>query len=351
LHAVDLACCQSSMLSDLHAVNPTCSQSWLTLSLTFELEAARIWESSATTTESNHSACCSIVTNHGGETYLKSPFCCRYIIFTKLSTVLKSVKQLLLLLRFLHRPQLVLSFPQPSQTVLSPSPKHEMHSQILASVLLFVSSTAALAIGITITIGAANNFGVCAGTTVTSTGNTVVVGSVGVAPGTAITGFPPGVATSLDSADPAAVKCEADVGTAYNACQGATNPTVLTGQDLAGKTLYPGVYKYATTAGLAANGVLTFDALFLPTAQFIVQVGTELDLFAGSKMLLKHGASACNVFFCAGSSVVIGANASINATILAYTSISAADAVTDKGGLFAINGAVTLINDKITKCA
>lgn len=226
-----------------------------------------------------------------------------------------------------------------------------MHSQILASVLLFVSSTAALVIGVTISIGTAKNFGVCAGTTVTSTGNTVVNGAVGVAPGTEITGFPPGIATSLNAANPAAVKCEADVGLAYNACKAATNPTFLTGQDLAGKTLYPGVYNFATSASLAANSVLTFDAVYSSSSQFIIQVGTQLDLLAGSKMLLKRGANACNVVFCAGSSVVIGANANVNATILAYTSISAADAVTDKGGLFAINGAVTLINDKITKCA
>jgi len=68
-----IACCQSCMLSDLHAVNPACSQSRLTLSRTFELEVARFWESSATMKQSNRSACCSIVTNHGGENVLKKP--------------------------------------------------------------------------------------------------------------------------------------------------------------------------------------------------------------------------------------------------------------------------------------
>src|SRR4029079_10695119 len=43
-----------------------------------------------------------------------------------------------------------------------------------------------------ISLGTAANFGVLAGSAVTNTGPTVVTGNVGVWPGTAITGFPPG---------------------------------------------------------------------------------------------------------------------------------------------------------------
>ncbi|KAL9124009.1 MAG: hypothetical protein Q9217_006619 [Psora testacea] len=220
-----------------------------------------------------------------------------------------------------------------------------MYPTTLASVLLYASTSVA------IVIGSAKNFGACAGQTVTSTGNTVVIGSVGTSPGTSITGFPPGIATSLNSGNVAAANCIADISTAYRACKAAIVTQVLTGQPLDGKVLTPGTYSYATTAALNAGKTLTFDALGLSTAQFAIQVGTKLDLFSNSKIVLTRGAKACNVFFCSGTSVVIGANAGVNATVIAYTSISAADAITNKGGLFGINGAVTMINDKITSCA
>lgn len=292
-----------------------------------------------------HSVCCSIVSNYR-TVYYKNLILLLLVDVTQQSLYQFSL-QLNRLFFFIFFCQYQSSFclPQPLSNCLLVPHQPKMYSQIVASVLLFVSSTAA------ITTGTAATFGVCAATTVTSTGNTVIAGRLGVSPGFSVTGFPPGVATSINRANLAAFRCEADISDAYRACQGALNPTVLTGQELAGKTLTPGAYKYATTASLAANGVLTFNALNSATAEFIIQVGTKLDLLAGSKMLLTNGAKACQVFFCSGSSVVIGANAGVNATIMAYTSVSVADAVANKGGLFALNGAVTLINDNIASCA
>lgn len=220
-----------------------------------------------------------------------------------------------------------------------------MHPTTLASVLLFASTCAA------IFTGSAKNFGACGGQTVTSTGNTVIIGSVGTYPGSSITGFPPGIATALNAGNLAAANCIADISNAYAACKSSVATTTLSGQPLDGKVLTPGTYKYATTAALNAGMTLTFDALGSSTAQLIIQVGTKLDLYSNSKILLTGGAKACNIFICSGSSVVIGANAGVNATVIAYTSVSVANAVTNTGGLYGINGAVTLINDKINSCA
>lgn len=222
-----------------------------------------------------------------------------------------------------------------------------MYPKTLAAVLLFALISEAIAI----TIGSARDFGACGGQTVTSTGNTVIIGSVGTSPGTSITGFPPGVATSLNAGNVAAANCIADISIAYRACKAAIAPTDRTGRPLDGAVLLPGAYKYDTTAALNAGKTLTFNALGISTAQFVIKVGTQLDLFSNSRILLSGGAKACSVFFCAGSSVVIGANAGVNATVMALTSISVADAATNKGGLYGINGAVTMINNKITSCA
>jgi hypothetical protein len=205
-----------------------------------------------------------------------------------------------------------------------------------------VRSTEALTLGAT-----ARTYGACAATTITNSGSTVVNGHIGVNPGSAITGFPPGVATSIQINSPGAIACNSDAGTAYGACVGLTPTNILSGQPLDGKTLTPGVYQYATTAAL--NGVLTLDGGGSAASQFIIQIGTGLSIGANSMILLKNLAKACNVFFCIGSSATIGANSRINGTMIAYTSIGAADGVVDVGGFYALNGAVTLIRDTITQ--
>src|SRR5580692_12465509 len=63
-------------------------------------------------------------------------------------------------------------------------------SAVLLCVMSGVSLTAASQA--TVVLGSAANFAVLAGATVTNTGSSHITGDLGVSPGTAVTGFPPG---------------------------------------------------------------------------------------------------------------------------------------------------------------
>src|SRR6185295_6668121 len=75
-------------------------------------------------------------------------------------------------------------------------------------------------------LGAATSFAVLGASTVTNTGPSVINGDLGVKPGTAITGFPPGlVVGATHSADAVALSAQSAVTNAYvdlagQPCQG-----------------------------------------------------------------------------------------------------------------------------------
>src|SRR5271165_6083447 len=70
-------------------------------------------------------------------------------------------------------------------------------------------------------LGTAGTFAVLAASTVTNTGPTTVSGDLGVSPGTAITGFPPGIVTGVKhSADAVAILAQTDATAAYNDAAG-----------------------------------------------------------------------------------------------------------------------------------
>lgn len=93
-------------------------------------------------------------------------------------------------------------------------------------------------------LGTATPFAVLAGTTVTNTGPSVISGDLGVSPGNAVTGFPPGqvINGTEHTADAVALNAQSDLTTGYNDAAGRTPATVVS-SDLGGQTLVPGVYK------------------------------------------------------------------------------------------------------------
>jgi hypothetical protein len=202
-----------------------------------------------------------------------------------------------------------------------------------------------------VNLGTADSFAVLAGSTVTNTGASTLNGNLGLSPGTAITGFPPGkVNGTTHAADAVALQAQTDLTTAYNDAAGRTPPAAVSG-DLGGSTLAPGVYKSGSSLGL--TGVLTLDAEGDPNAVFVFQAGSTLTTASSSSVALVNGAQPCNVFWQIGSSATLGTSSTLAGNVLALTSISVNDGVTVNGRLLARNGAVTLINDTISaaRCA
>jgi hypothetical protein len=217
------------------------------------------------------------------------------------------------------------------------------------SLALVFATQQAWAIGTPVDLGTAGTYSVLGGQTVTNTGFTVLSDNVGVSPGTAITGFPPGVALGdAHSADAHALQAQSDLTIAYNDAAGQAPDESISG-DLAGLTLEPGVYNASSSIGL--TGTVTLDAQGDPDAVFIFQVGSTLTTASASTVALLNDAQACNVFWQIGSSATLGTNTTFVGTIMALTSISVTTGTTVDGRALARNGSVTLDSNVFTQSA
>ena len=219
-----------------------------------------------------------------------------------------------------------------------------------ATLLLLITATAASA---QIPLGAAGSYSVLGGSAVTNTGATIVTGDLGVSPGTSVTGFPPGIVASgsIHSADASAAQAQASVTTAYNTAAGLPCGTNLTGMDLGGMILTPGVYCFNSSAGL--TGTLTLDAQGSSTAFFLFQIGSTLTTASASQVVVINSPpSNCddNIFWQVGSSATLGTGSSFQGNILALTSITLTTNASVNGRTLARNGAVTLDTNLVGAC-
>ena len=198
-------------------------------------------------------------------------------------------------------------------------------------------------------LGTAEGFAVLGASTVTNTGPSVITGNLGVSPGSAITGFPPGTVASgtIHAADAVAAQAQSDVTVAYNDLAGRASNFNLTGQDLGGLTLTPGVYTFASSAQL--TGILTLDAQGDPNAEFVFQIGSTITTASGSFVTVINGADSCNVYWQVGSSATLGTGTSFAGNILALTSITlTTNATILNGRALAQNGAVTMDSNQVS---
>jgi hypothetical protein len=196
-------------------------------------------------------------------------------------------------------------------------------------------------------LGSAQAFAVLGASTVTNKGPTVITGDLGVSPGTAVTGFPPGTVTggTIHAGDATAAAAQAAAHAAYAALVAEPCATNLTGKALGTSpgavTLSPGVYCFDSSAQL--TGTLTLNG----NGVYVFKIGSTLTTASNSSVALANGATAANVFWQVTSSATLGTNTAFEGSILANTSATLTTGASVTGRVFALTGAVTLSGNRI----
>jgi len=196
-------------------------------------------------------------------------------------------------------------------------------------------------------LGTVGSYAVLGASTVTNTGSTYLGGDLGVSPGTAITGFPPGTLSgTVHAADASASQAQNDATAAYNALNIQPCNSNLTGQDLGGLTLPPGTYCYDSSSQLTGNLVL--DALGDPNAVWIFRMGSTLTTASSSSVAyINSSQPLCNVYWQVGSSATLGSGTQLIGNIFAVASITMNSGANLDGRAVARTGAVTLDTNAI----
>jgi hypothetical protein len=190
-------------------------------------------------------------------------------------------------------------------------------------------------------LGSAAGFALLGASTVTCTNLSAVTGDVGVSPGTAIRGFNPSctITGTIRARDAVAAQGHADAGTAYGALKAVACEHNLTGLDLGGRTLAPGVYCFNSSAGL--TGDLTLDGGGDSNAKWIFQIASTITTATRSSVVMAGAGQPGNVFWQVGSSATLGTGTAFQGNILASASITLVSGTKLVGRALALNAAVT----------
>jgi len=206
----------------------------------------------------------------------------------------------------------------------------------------------------TLFIGSAAPFLVLGAAGVTNTGSSVITGNVAGSTGTpAITGFPPGIVNApgalLPAGAPASVFADATAAYLFAASQPFTSN--LSGQNLGGLTLTPGVYFFSSTAQL--TGLLTLNALGSNTAQWIFQIGSGLTTASASTVQVINAGPAGTfnggITWQVVSSAILGTTTTFLGTVIAQAGVVLQTGATiGCGRAISLTASVTLDNNVIS---
>jgi len=217
--------------------------------------------------------------------------------------------------------------------------------------LLIAASTAAAQ---PVPLGSAESFGVIGRTGVSNTGASAVIGDVGVGLAGSVTGFPPGTVdenSHVREGDAVAVQALLDARHAYDLLDARTCPAAnnLTGQNLGGRSLAPGVYCFDGNAPL--TGTLTLTG----AGPWTFQVGGLLAIDPSAQVLAPGITTVCKGssvnWQVAGASTIVGAGASVIGNILSRNDLSLGAAAQLDGRAIALDGGVTMSTNQVAACS
>jgi hypothetical protein len=195
-------------------------------------------------------------------------------------------------------------------------------------------------------LGAASSFAVLGGSAVTAAAGATIIGDLGVATGTSITGFPPGIVVppfGIHNNDPAANAARLAADALYTSLSPGSCPTP-SNPVLSGATFTPGTYCFSSSALLSSGSPLTLNG----GGTYIFQVGSSLTADTNSTVVL-NGVNPCNVFWqmgtgsatlngvnfagnvVANASITLGSNAILNGRALARAAVTMESANTVVG--------------------
>ena len=203
-----------------------------------------------------------------------------------------------------------------------------------------------------VNLGSAANFVILAGSTVTNTGLSLVTGDLGLSPGSAVTGFPPGVVNGTQHiSDSIAQQAKLDLTTAFNDAAGRSlNVVIVSTGELGGLTLPPGLYRSGISSFAITSVDLTLDAQGDTNAVFIFQMpSSTLTVGNARTVILAGGAKAANIFWQVGSSATLGTTSVMQGTIMADQAITLQTGAVLNGRALARIAAVTLDTSTVTK--
>jgi hypothetical protein len=220
----------------------------------------------------------------------------------------------------------------------------------LLAMLTFAGS--ALSAQPTVPLGNAESFGALSFTAMTNAGqNTVVYGDIGSSTSIHAGVTHPGYG-AYGAGSPQLFNAQASLLTAYGFAEAQTpNQPSITGVNLAGMTLAPGVYNATGDILISGPIALTLDGGGDPNSVFIFQAPSSGNLTVDptSTVAYRNGAQPCNVFWKVNSAWLKNTDMNFVGTILALTQITLTEHITVDGRLLARNADVTFIHDVVNK--
>ncbi len=203
-----------------------------------------------------------------------------------------------------------------------------------------------------VNLGNAESFGALSFAAMTNSGqNTVVNGNIGSSTSIGSGVTHPGYG-AYGAGSPELFNAQASLLTAYGfaEAQAPDHPTI-TGANLAGMTLSPGVYNSSSDILISGPIALTLDGGGDPNAVFIFQAASagNLTVDPTSSIRYQNGAQPCNIFWKVNSAFLRNTDRTFIGTILALTQITLTEGITVEGRVLARNADVTFIHDVVNR--